>query len=183
MLTVLYRSSDVPDMHVDNAWLLDTIRRSMSTAATPHTYTHSPAHPLPNNTLPNNTLLPTNQQTNKQQVRRRPPACWRTQGLQEQGKECAGVSRVLRAGGMFMRWKLGAKHASLSLRVSVLVKVSRQPSTVLRSHICTYICCCVVQEAHEAIRPSNPALTPDQVRGLTPDQVRSTKMIFGLLSP
>jgi DNA topoisomerase-1 len=27
------------------------------------------------------------------------------------------------------------------------------------------------QEAHEAIRPTNPALLPSQVQGLTPDQV------------
>lgn len=37
---------------------------------------------------------------------------------------------------------------------------------------CHAVLCCVVQEAHEAIRPTNPALLPDQVTGmLTPDQV------------
>jgi DNA topoisomerase-1 len=36
------------------------------------------------------------------------------------------------------------------------------------------------QEAHEAIRPTNPALLPGDVQGLTPDQVRVWCKQWGL---
>lgn len=60
-----------------------------------------------------------------------------------------------------------AQRAGSSIIVHNCAVSCGEPQT----HIVSYFC---LQEAHEAIRPTDPSLLPGQVPSLTPDQVGAT---------